>query len=220
MIGLEAKISIDISNVQLTLYEKNGRVTQKTTDYHDFLQFLNGLESPRMISIPKLPFGYFAGKIANESTFDFVVVLPEKVGVLTYFGKPYIIPFPSLALKYAVQENRLVSAECYALDTDAPCEDSVLYTYPFGNVSPGTRKICWGGNVLPKIQQPSDLNMLTELFVTSDSNSDYWHLGSSVKPWNKSRNANLQSFIKYLTKQKKFPVDTLIASDRTLKDIC
>jgi len=92
------------------------------------------------------------------------------------------IPFPSLLFRFEVEidNKKLVDIRVGAVTSTILRDKSIVYHYPYSNVHHDGR-ICFGSNVLPKIEKLSDLSAIPELFLSGIQNNDlYSNANNSV----------------------------------------
>lgn len=148
----------------------------------------------------------------NMETVKGLFFIPSGINYFNFAGEQMTIPYPSMLMYLSAVAGQLRLSQCYAVKETA-LEDlrkeSLVYAFPFGNVSPETGNICWGSNAIPQILEFEDLHNLVITFFSSESNADYVRDGGSYA---KGSYASYQDMIRRISKRKSFPTQILIPS--------
>lgn len=108
----------------------------------------------------------------NNGGFGVVMVLPSGRYDMALDDRVYKdVGVPKLLFGFRVENERIVRSKAGVVLDEVVKPDSLLYHYPFSNVDHGFA-ICWGGNVLPDIDEPSKLASIP-LFFLSIPNSQH-----------------------------------------------
>ena len=191
----------------------NGVIQEKYVDIKELLKALSKstVSDDLMHRIGKLPQYYYDGAISREGgtlNGKVVMVVPKGKRQAVYENTRYNIPFPTLLFYFEITDGRIKKTLVYALKGKRHRENSVLYNYPFGNVSLYAHTVCWGHNTLPKISDLQTLDVICSLFYDSPSNNDYYTPEKSTK-WDYS---NLRGVYEKLQDFDEFPEEILVQS--------
>lgn len=197
-------------------YETNkGDCIEKTVSFDSYLQILSASAIrketlARIGRLEQLPRYYYDGSISatQKDSFDVILKIPAAQRVLIYGGRHWHIPMPALLFFFSVREGSIKRQECYALATDTTDSDTALYLYPFGNVSTQSR-ICFGNITLPKLNGLSDIDMVVDAFLSSETNNDYYYDSDDIALNNSGKKQG--DLLQYLQGKKKFPLQYLKA---------
>lgn len=103
-------------------------------------------------------------------TKDYFLYVDKGPLPFNYLNKIYLFDeFPALLFHFEVNgSNKIQDANVFVVIEERSNfnNDTVLYKYPFGNVSPYSG-ICWGGNERPLINESGDLLKAVNLFFQS-----------------------------------------------------
>lgn len=197
--------------VTVEIIQDDHSVESKVISFEDFLSILNGSfeNSYDEYEIGKLPKGYYKGSLFpnHENSFKCTVVVPPGKFPVSYYGTIYTIPFPSLVFCFKVIKGCVNSSTCYAVKDDSPTDDTVLYTYPFGNVH-SNGNICWGSNSLGDVRVLADIDRLVATFYGVPTNNDLFTPGDTVLR-TESFVETLRSFYEHLNGKDDFPTNVL-----------
>lgn len=184
---IEMKFSSSDSNTVCTyIKDETGIVKKKVLSMTTVLELLNSCAENVATFGPRtgrMPEGFV------DSVFDFqtltgrvAIHIPKHLQPLNYNGEIAMIPFPNLLMFHTFKGGVLQKSLAFSCIEDTASQidnDTVLYNYPFGNVSPGPGKVCWGINRHEKLNSISDINLYTDKFLNSETNSDLYQKGVS-----------------------------------------
>lgn len=191
----------------------NGVIQEKYVDIKELLKELSdsAVSENLMHRIGKLPQHYYDGAISRESgalNGKIVMIVPKGKRHTVYENTRYHIPFPTLLFNFVITDGRITKTLVYALKGKRYRDNSVLYNYPFGNVSLYAHTVCWGHNTLPAIDDLQKLDVICSLFYDSPSNNDYYTPTKSSS-WDYS---NLRGVYEKLQDFEEFPEEILVPS--------
>ena len=197
-------------------YEEGGAVSEKVLPLDKYLALLGDatfMKSSDMFQIGRLPKGYFDAKVSSSdpSTFDAVLVFKAQKRAMKFANKHWVVPFPALAFKFKVQAGVVTDGYCFGMASDVPDEDSILYRYPFGNVS-DIGRICYGNIRLDKMTSIMDVTAAVDEFFTGETNNDYF-AGKNVVPYTQAE------MLEKLKKLDEFPLEWLRQETQALGDL-
>lgn len=202
--------------VHVELVDDNGIHTAKYVDNAHFLEAVSGsmVTEDVFCRIGKIPQYYYDGAIrreADETISGKIMLIAPKTKTVVQFEKTrYEIPFPALLFFYTIKSGKICTTEVYALKGRRWGQKSFLYNYPFGNVHIHSHTVCWGNNVLPKIDDLQKLDIICSLFYTSPCNNDLYVAGQSTV-W---MIANLRDMFEKLKEKSNFPEEILVKSNK------
>lgn len=161
--------------------------------------------------VGQLPAGFVDGGVC-ENTYEAIIKVPGGRRPLNYFGKEYLITFPDVVFYLASQGGNALTTKVWFAG-----ESGALYHYPFGNVHSDAR-ICWGGNVLPKVMCMKDMEKLVSLFFSAQTNDDLYKM-VETKIDGKDVSLSQREFIEYVSKMDTFPMGVLRPFGLTINQI-
>lgn len=190
-----------------------GVIQEKYVDIKELLQALSDstVSENEMHRIGKLPQHYYDGVISREGGIlngKIVMIVPKGKRHTVYENTKYHIPFPTMLFYFEIVDERIDKTKVYALKGKRYRENSVLYNYPFGNVSLYAHTVCWGSNILPKINDLQTLDVICSLFYDSPSNNDYY----TPKRSSSLDYSNLRGIYERLKDFEEFPEEILVPS--------
>ena len=220
---ITAEINCDAPNHTRVTIENDGvSVTKKilTTEFAEDLLVGNAREyyGPVMCSLPET-----LSMCRLHSTGrggKFVLYVPAGKKNMLYStekkGKTQRVAFPPLLLYFDVQNMRVCSSACFAVKEEHRSiinADTVLFNYPYGNVTPHSGSICWGGNTFEQLESFKTLDEYVGLFLTSQTNNDLFQGGRSVKC------NNLAALISQMAKAENFDLEILVPAGITVASL-
>lgn len=122
-------------------------------------------------------------------------------------------PIPRLLFGFALgKENKIERVKVTVADLGPLRSDTLLYEYPFSNVSGFS--MCTGANSLPKIKELRQLTYIPYYIFSMPDNNDHYN------PENTRLNMEYRTMLEFLKdKDAQFYYDNvLIQSDKTLRD--
>lgn len=194
------------------------KVTKKRISFDNFVNIINEstIQSEKM-RIGKIPTGYYDGIIDVNGNYECLVVIPEGIKPLIYYDKTYIIPFPNLLFFFQVKNFILTSSKVFALKSQNINDNTLVYRYPFGNVSE-EGSICWGLKNNQKIESKhnsmKDVEEFISMFFGSPTNDDHW-MSKRVK----EKYVTQRCLIESLVKESRFPSELLVNTNIKVGDL-
>ena len=196
---------------RVQVVDDDGVVEAKYIDIKDLLKVLSGATNSDTVihRIGKLPQYYYDGAINRDGgklSGKIILIVPKGIRPTIYEDTKYEIPFPTMLFYFVISDGRVSVTKVYALKGKSYKEDTVLYNYPFGNVSLHSHQVCWGSNLLPDVKELPSLNVICSLFYNSASNNDYYTPRESTT-WDYS---NLREVYEKIKSRKEFPERVLV----------
>jgi hypothetical protein len=192
---------------------KNGGITTKTVSVSDFLMELS---QDMEITTGILPSGtkFYAG---TKNSYLIGVQVPAKVRTAEFRLDNGLctmtVPFPEILFIFMVREGQIIDSKLFACIPPIGRSYDRLYRFPFGNVY-DTGVICWGGIVLPKINEPIVFDGVIGRFFTCVFSG---HLVYGTNMFNPLEGVvNLRTLLEHLVGQEHFPDHILKQSNITL----
>ena len=210
------------SLVSVTI-DNNGIKKTKSLHFSDFVKLLG--KSERIVEnqythLGQMPDGYIDGYISSteDMTGRIAIFVPAAIQRMAYEnGKDSIlVPYPSLILIFSFKKGKLEKTCAFSTKAQKITQihgDTVLYRYPYGNVSPMSGAVCWGQNRFNAIQSWQEINQLVNQFITSPTNSDLYQAGTST-----SLKVDLIELLRIQSSKSYFDEDILITTKRTLAE--
>lgn len=139
--------------------------------------FLENMVPPEGKSVA-LPYGtiqYISEEKCDITVKETVILLFQTVNRPFKYHETVFasIPFPALLFKFDVIGEQLKEVKVGAVTNTILKDKSIVYHYPYSNVYHDGR-ICFGTNVLPKIEKLTDLSAIPELFLSGIQNDDLY----------------------------------------------
>lgn len=210
-----------------TVVMTNGTVKQsKYVHIQKLIEILNSNMDmfAKSVRTGPMPRGFVDSNFDYESRSGKVAVyVPAAIRRMNFNGETAMIPFPNLILVYEFTKGSHHQTVAFAVKEDRIEKvkgTTALYNYPFGNVSPGTGKVCWGSNRHEELVRIADVNIFTDKFLNSLTNRDLYQIGIS----NASKK-DLPEFLSDLKEQVEkdkdvaFNPDYLVATTFTLDGV-
>ena len=195
-------------------------VDAKTMSFEDYCTLFLGAKK-EALSFSRLsePSKYFYDGMVSQKEDSFKVQLLVPAGKHQMVSQHYdfadIIPYPALLFNLVFSEGRAIRKDCYAVVPDKNgrlTEDSVLYRYPYGNVS-DAGSICMG-SISVKCNSLTEADKFCEEFFLGIDEGHYYTPEVMI-----SKNWNLGRLYNEVLKKEKFPTSWLVPNGRTYKDI-
>lgn len=204
--------------MRVSYEDENGILVEKNVTMDTYLSIIQDAtysNAASMVRIGRLPNGYMDGFISADSrnTFSVIVQVPAEKRALSFGHKHWYIPFPGLVFLFSVLNGNVQKKCCFAHIEQNVTMDTLLYRYPFGNVSI-TGDICMGSIKTPTIANIYDVEGIIDDFFCSETNNDYYST--------KNRTGMKQEeLLKRLSQMEQFPEQWLEKnSDKsTVKDL-
>ena len=165
--------------------------------------------------IGRMPRGYVDANFDFSSMSGKVIIhVAAHVQKMDFNGSVGLIPFPSLILLFKFKDGKHM--ESYAFGTKEDTLGKItqyteLYNYPYGNVYSDSGRVCWGGNTHEPIKALWEVDILTDKFLNSSSNSDLYRLGTS-----NASGLKLEELLVKLNEKDSFPKKYLVKSKNTI----
>lgn len=209
MIIVAIHLIIDNSNM-VHIKEINGVIIAKTITLETLLEKLQeALQSNNTVSTPYLPINTVKYQKINEA-YRIAIFYPATTRPYNYHGHVFKdTPFPNLLFIFTVQDKRITDARVAAVRDLVMRSTTKLYRYPYSHVY-NSLQICFGNNVLPDIEELTQLPSVCELFLAMECNDDLYSLA------NKS-GLVLRELLE-TSQGKPFDPDILIETNNTLED--
>ena len=154
--------------------------------------------------------------IDSDGNKAYCLWYPRLYADTSYHETAYLnFPLPRLVFAFHVDtEGKIGECRMGVVADEKPTMETVMYRYPFSNVS-GTRgAICIGANALPKYKTPHTLASLPA-FLLSIPNGDH-----SFNALNNKLNLQYRDLLEHLKDKEPsyYYSDVLIPNEKTLKD--
>ncbi len=196
---------------------KNGDEDSKTMYLLDFVNALtNSVGKTCYTELGEMPYGYFRGSInpSDTSNFKVAVIIPQDKRILTYFGEEHLVPFPELLFQFTVKSGRIKDSYVYSLVSSKGSRK--VAHFPYGNVYDDGR-ICWGTNILPRVENMKAIERIVDLFFGSETNDDLYTVGRNIIK--REQFFNQRGLILAAEGRKKFPSRWLKLYNLLLNDV-
>ena len=149
----DIKICISPRQGKITIEEQEGLVTtRKEIDRQTLLScFKNSLrtEDPGYSSgfLPLNCLSVWQGREGKR----FVLWHPKLYADMTLYDTPYShFPIPRMVFRFSTNaEGKVSDCRIGVVADETPTPDTVMYHYPFSNVSEGSGHLCVGANTMP-----------------------------------------------------------------------
>lgn len=190
------------ANVRVVI-ENDGTEVTKTVTFKQYREACSaiGEYATAIPRVGRLPQGFYDGG-ASDGSYEAIIKVPAGKRPFFYFGKEYCIPFPELVFHFHQSAGEGRKTKVWAAD-----EKGKLYRYPFGNVY-NDAKICWGRNVVPKVECLKDFDQLVALFFSASTNDDMYHPIHTVID-GKEVSLRQRDLVEVLSKMDAFPTEWL-----------
>jgi hypothetical protein len=221
---ISANFSTDLDrNVNLQMEDDDGLMINKTINFYDFKEAINNCKFTGELTyccIDKLPSTFLKGYFAVEKnlTGRIALFIPEMIQRMAFvtLKDSEMIPFPSLIMFIDIVEGVIENTDIFSIKEEKSSQvddTTLLFNYPYGNVSPYTGRICWGSNPLPIIESFKMLDELILLFINSPTNNDLYLPMQSV-----NKNISLIKLIKSQAPRSNFNKKLLVPTNISFLD--
>ena len=212
--GLESSLVFDTFHQPffrvLCTFEDDSQI-QKTISFKDYQNLIcDGVKEQKeqyteIFSLPK--FFYKGGVTTKENNFWVSFFVPKGMHqwACSATNEFLNIPYPNLFFVIEVNKGNVVQKNVYAVADDVPTESSLLYLYPYGNVS-SDGNICMG-NCITALDSISISDAFVEAFFLGKDAGHYYKGGIFVKP-----DVPLRELVSLVTKKHCFPTEWLMPS--------
>ena len=108
--------------------------------------------------------------------FSAAMEYPYNKADITYMNTEYRdFPLPKLVFGFKVAGKKIKKVYLGITGNGILRESSLMYTYPFSNVSKDF-VLCTGGNALPEIKSPYSLSNMPDYILSLPDNDDYFNI--------------------------------------------
>lgn len=146
--------------------------------------------------------------------FSAAIEYPYSKATVTYMATEYPdFPLPKLVFGFKVAGGKIKKVYLGITGNGILRESSLMYTYPFSNVS-SDFVLCTGGNTLPEIKSPYSLYNMPDYILSLPDNDDYFNIK------NNRLQLNHRELMEHLADKtpEYYYSDILIPSGKTLAD--
>lgn len=172
------RLSIHISDSAEIFVEerKNGIKSCKCISLNDLLvcikSSLNEIKHAYHTVLPKN--ALFYGCSPETGDFSAAMEYPYNKADITYMNTEYRdFPLPKLVFGFKVAGGKIKKVYLGVTGNGILRESSLMYTYPFSNVS-NDFVLCTGGNALPEIKSPYSLSNMPDYILGLPNNDDHF----------------------------------------------
>lgn len=174
------RLSIHISDSAEIFVEerKNGIKSCKCISLNDLLvcikSSLNEIKPAYNAALPKN--ALFYGCSPETGDFSAAMEYPYNKADIIYMNTEYRdFPLPKLVFGFKVAGKKIKKVYLGITGNGILRESSLMYTYPFSNVS-NDFVLCTGGNALPEIKSPYSLSNMPDYILSLPDNDDYYNI--------------------------------------------
>ena len=108
--------------------------------------------------------------------FSAAMEYPYNKADITYMNTEYRdFPLPKLVFGFKVAGKKIKKVYLGITGNGILRDSSLMYTYPFSNVSKDF-VLCTGGNALPEIKSPYSLSNMPDYILSLPDNDDYYNI--------------------------------------------
>ena len=112
----------------------------------------------------------------ETGSFSAAMEYPYNKADITYMNTEYRdFPLPKLVFGFKVAGKKIKKVYLGITGNGILRESSLMYTYPFSNVS-NDFILCTGGNSLPEIKSPYTLSNMPDYILSLPDNDDYYNI--------------------------------------------
>ena len=112
----------------------------------------------------------------KTGSFSAAMEYPYNKADITYMNTEYRdFPLPKLVFGFKVAGKKIKKVYLGITGNGILRESSLMYTYPFSNVS-NDFILCTGGNSLPEIKSPYSLSNMPDYILSLPDNDDYYNI--------------------------------------------
>ena len=174
------RLSIHISDsAEITVEERrNGIKRIKNISINDLLVCIkSSLREIKPVYHAVLPKNaLFYSCCPETGDFSAAMEYPYNKADITYMNTEYRdFPLPKLVFGFKVAGKKIKKVYLGITGNGILRESSLMYTYPFSNVSKDF-VLCTGGNALPEIKSPYSLSNMPDYILTLPDNDDYYNI--------------------------------------------
>ena len=212
------RLSIHISDSAEIFVEerKNGIKSCKCISLNDLLVCIkSSIREIKPIYRAVLPKNaLFYSCCPETGSFSAAMEYPYNKADITYMNTEYRdFPLPKLVFGFKVAGGKIKKVYLGITGNGILRESSLMYTYPFSNVS-SDFVLCTGGNSLPEIKSPYSLSNMPDYILSLPDNDDYFNIK------NNRLQLNHRELMEHLADKtpEYYYSDILIPSGKTLAD--
>lgn len=212
------RLSIHISDSAEIFVEerKNGIKSCKCISLNDLLVCIkSSIREIKPIYRAVLPKNaLFYSCCPETGSFSAAMEYPYNKADITYMNTEYRdFPLPKLVFGFKVAGKKIKKVYLGITGNGILRESSLMYTYPFSNVS-NDFILCTGGNSLPEIKSPYSLSNMPDYILSLPDNDDYFNIK------NNRLQLNHRELMEHLADKtpEYYYSDILIPSGKTLAD--
>lgn len=212
------RLSIHISDSAEIFVEerKNGIKSCKCISLNDLLVCIkSSIREIKPIYRAVLPKNaLFYSCCPETGSFSAAMEYPYNKADITYMNTEYRdFPLPKLVFGFKVAGKKIKKVYLGITGNGILRESSLMYTYPFSNVS-SDFVLCTGGNALPDIKSPYSLSNMPDYILGLPDNDDYFNIK------NNRLQLNHRELMEHLADKtpEYYYSDILIPSGKTLAD--
>lgn len=174
------RLSIHISDSAEIFVEerKNGIKSCKCISLNDLLVCIkSSIREIKPIYRAVLPKNaLFYSCCPETGSFSAAMEYPYNKADITYMNTEYRdFPLPKLVFGFKVAGKKIKKVYLGITGNGILRESSLMYTYPFSNVS-NDFILCTGGNSLPEIKSPYSLSNMPDYILSLPDNDDYYNI--------------------------------------------
>ena len=172
------RLSIHISDSAEIFVEerKNGIKSCKCISLNDLLVCIkSSIREIKPIYRAVLPKNaLFYSCCPETGSFSAAMEYPYNKADITYMNTEYRdFPLPKLVFGFKVAGKKIKKVYLGITGNGILRESSLMYTYPFSNVS-SDFVLCTGGNALPEIKSPYSLSNMPDYILSMPDNDDHF----------------------------------------------
>ena len=212
------RLSIHISDSAEIFVEerKNGIKSCKCISLNDLLVCIkSSIREIKPVYRAVLPKNaLFYSCCPETGSFSAAMEYPYNKADITYMNTEYRdFPLPKLVFGFKVAGGKIKKVYLGITGNGILRESSLMYTYPFSNVS-SDFVLCTGGNALPEIKSPYSLSNMPDYILSLPDNDDYFNIK------NNRLQLNHRELMEHLADKtpEYYYSDILIPSGKTLAD--
>lgn len=216
-VSIEAKSFIDEDgNLFFDVGFQDGKeIIEKRLSVGTFIALLDGniREEEKFVVFPKLASNVYVAKInsSDKSSFDCLSIYKAEKRAFSIAGELLRIPFPALLMHTRIRKGARNEMHIFALDTDEPTDQSLIYEYPFANVYKDG-SVCMGNIVSQKVDSIKDVDAVFDDFICGITNDHLYHMQ------NKMGLTQLE-LVRYIEKKDVYPAELLLENGKTMESL-
>lgn len=215
---LQSEITFDKNGaeyVKCTFIDEDGIGEMKTISYEDYIQLLDSSKTFRETASFKrlggVPQGFYDGCISNDGSLMAFLELKADKRFFSYANKPLHLNFPRLLFAFSSNSNHMLVNKCvFSIKGTEPLSDeTILCSYPFGNVQAYSGDICYGEGKVPPIHNFNDFMSAIEVFLSTKTVNHYYGLKPRI-----TGTYQQHELIDMIKKRDSFPEEQLRVIDQ------